>query len=1026
MPENRDTQSPSASRAGQTLTDARDTVSSHDTIHLAHIHNDEFSTRKRRPPHWAVDQLAEHELPSQTSILNTLINLLDMVDELSNAAIGDPTDTGAPPVLRTPPPRTPTPIQSSGVTSSHSSDVSPSQSGADAEPSSSVNNAKLGVPALQFLPQDASPVGKKSFHDSTQFASIQFPTISKKRRDVLIAMRGKTVLLSFEEFMKLCVPAPQDEPEPLQHYHAVDFSAVPNKIESEMYEPLMTALNQDWLFPHDVAVSTPHKADPNVQSKQKIDGGIYRRNDAPHDSTRWSSIELSIECKTEPTQLDPFEDNSSGPEPRSIRRQDVLGQIMCYSVLVFDNQHRTHHFTLLILGSMARIIRWDRSGLLVTHKFDYTEEPWRLLQFLWRFSRMTPAQRGHDPTAERIVPGSADYILMHARAEQLITAENGEVVGDHARILFKQSLFSKAPAQDPSQDPVVAEPAPLWRLRVPHSDGFREFLVGLPHTTAGSLAGRGTRTYVALDSADKSGPFVYLKDAWRVAHEGIEQEGTILAALNDNSGEGPVMAVPTLRCHGDVGDQVTLTQEIWKRLHPGVNPEQCPLKTHRHYRLVVNEVCLPMREFRSFSELVGLIGTCMKAHGQAYKRKGFLHRDISAGNVLILPKEEMIKGRFRRYRVGILADWELAKKVKEPEESDAPRQIDRTGTWQFASAMALDNPTKRIVVEDDMESFFHLILYFALRFLPHNCKNVGEYMEIYFDGHQQYDGIYIGGKEKLVSMQSGRLTTSRGTSLKFFVPGRPTPAVTPNTSSSNSKSPDEAGGAVSSGPSAAASDPPSNARGGSKPSSGGALPGSANVRSQQLGIVEKSGEPHPINNFLAAFLKRIRAHYTLHYGSQDKDATETPRNDPWEHAIPLIEDTIDSLLDMLHDSDSEPMSESHDTSGASPTRRSETTSVSPGPSITRPAVLEHSSHGQDQDVAALAAELGNHQTMIKLIAKHLPSWPAFVDRVPDQLPPNYRRGYDTTLGTTFGTKRTADTAQLNSQAPSSKRSRSAR
>ncbi|KAJ2965395.1 hypothetical protein NUW54_g14132 [Trametes sanguinea] len=275
----------------------------------------------------------------------------------------------------------------------------------------------LVTPFPPVQPNDASPLGKKSYHNSRQFASIQVPTIEQKRRDVRLSMAGRAVLLSFDEFMQEFVPAPAGETEPADRFKTADFSAIPHKVEFDMYEPMTAAFNQDWLLPHDVAVATPHKADGNVASMQKIDSGLYPRDDASHDSTRWLSIELSIECKTEPTQQDPLDDSGLAPEAWAGKRKEVLGQVMCYAVLVFNNQQRTHHFTLLLLGPMARIMRWDRSGLTATNKFDYTKKPEYLAQFLWRFGRMTPEQRGHDPTAQRILPGSDDYKLMHARAD---------------------------------------------------------------------------------------------------------------------------------------------------------------------------------------------------------------------------------------------------------------------------------------------------------------------------------------------------------------------------------------------------------------------------------------------------------------------------------------------------------------------------------------------------------------------------------------------------------------------------------
>ena len=65
------------------------------------------------------------------------------------------------------------------------------------------------------------------------------------------------------------------------------------------------------------------------------------------------------------------------------------------------------------------------------------------------------------------------------------------------------------------------------------------------------------------------------------------------------------------------------------------------------------------------------------AHGEAYTRKGLIHRDISAGNILIyyeLTRNE--DGILEEVVKPLLADWELAKRVNEPDEK--ARQPDRT------------------------------------------------------------------------------------------------------------------------------------------------------------------------------------------------------------------------------------------------------------------------------------------------------------------------------------------------------------
>ncbi|KAI0629058.1 hypothetical protein C8Q77DRAFT_332756 [Trametes polyzona] len=81
------------------------------------------------------------------------------------------------------------------------------------------------------------------------------------------------------------------------------------------------------------------------------------------------------------------------------------------------------------------------------------------------------------------------------------------------------------------------------------------------------------------------------------------------------------------------------------------------------------------------------------------------------------------------------------------------------GTWQFLSAHALRNSEKEIVVQDELESFFHVLVYMAIRFLPHNCTldNVGRLLFDYFDASEETSKGYSCGKQKWHSMTNGQI-----------------------------------------------------------------------------------------------------------------------------------------------------------------------------------------------------------------------------------------------------------------------------
>ena len=434
----------------------------------------------------------------------------------------------------------------------------------------------------------------------------------------------------------------------------------------------LTLVSKDMTF-----VSTP--AEENA-SAQKMDAALYPVRHLPKvgDAADWSRIELSFIFMRDPVRDDPFEDTfTDSHSPDHHRRTANLDHIFSSAKLVFDCQHRTHLFTIIIFGEMARIARWDRAGVLITEKFNYKARPHVLGRFLFCFSRLDPVARGHDPTAIRIEPGTKEYKLMNSRAVRPLL-RNGRAVQEDARTAF---------ARD------VARGRPRWKLTVNTEDRARCFLVGRPNFASPKLIGRGTRGYIAIDVEDEDGPFVYLKDTWRIDYGGVKQEGAILEKLN----AADVPSIPHLVCHGDVPQQATISKHIWfkqksgeegdgqhiveddpdpkdedknsntdetsnmavdeKALSSGHSTvsaaqptmsedgslsephtaewnsdtesavsseydatdggpdqlpdadeeERCPLKSHKHYRMVVKEVAKPLSTFKNGRELVMIL-----------------------------------------------------------------------------------------------------------------------------------------------------------------------------------------------------------------------------------------------------------------------------------------------------------------------------------------------------------------------------------------------------------------------------------
>ncbi|KAI0699192.1 hypothetical protein C8T65DRAFT_581489, partial [Cerioporus squamosus] len=320
---------------------------------------------------------------------------------------------------------------------------------------------------------------------------------------------------------------------------------------------------------------------------------------------------------------------------------------------------------------------------------------------LWGFSRLSDKEKGIDETAVLLLPTDDDYIAMTEAQDDKHNNDISEVEGTIVEgegpwtFRFVRELFKKS----------IPDNCPRYRLMVSSADGPQYFLVGNPVVITPMMYGRGTRCYVSYDKANNR--FVFLKDAWRPQHENVETEGQLLRQLQAAN----VRNVPTIVCDGEL-DQETET--------PLYVPSQGGnlVRTFRHYRLVVEEVCKELTEFRSGKQLISIIRDCVRAHADAANKADILHCDVSGGNILICPTVVLdpTDGKRRVVWRGMLTDWELSKPLPGKDEDESACQHVRPGTWQFTSAWILDNPEDAVRIADDLEAFFHVSLYMGLRY----------------------------------------------------------------------------------------------------------------------------------------------------------------------------------------------------------------------------------------------------------------------------------------------------------------------
>ncbi|OJT05472.1 hypothetical protein TRAPUB_3701 [Trametes pubescens] len=506
--------------------------------------------------------------------------------------------------------------------------------------------------------------------------------------------------------------------------------------ESTMHRIFAESVNASQLVPN-FMVATSRDEGANVS-------GLYPSANAPVTrGPRWDSLELSIHCFH--IGGDPLGDGFYTPCSK-----ENLEEVVNFAARVFARQHRTALYVVVLVGDLLRLARITRSTIVVTNPpVSYVNRPDLLADVFRRFAQLSRAQRGHDPTASLILPGDDMYAAMLAAAEDELDG-----AADYARRRFRDSL-------DPSW--------PWWRLEVhPSSQDkdkdestARRFLVGRPHFYQEGMADkRGARGYVALAVDEPGQPFVYIKDTWRWEQNYIDQEGARLARLNAQG----VRYVPTLVCHGDVPGQYVDIKVFLERVYGRQldTPERpMPTLVSRHYRVVVREVGRSLRDFSNGRELVSLFRDCVEAHYDAYVLAHLLHRDISPGNMLMVPVDSEYGIQYR----GMLMDWEMSESV----EPGTNRTIARRGTYAYLSVKAMDHPRETYVVADELEAFLHVLVKMGIRYLPHDCADPAALHAAYYDTEEAGTHGECSHLKRLC-IAEGVLQTPEGAAVTFLMP----------------------------------------------------------------------------------------------------------------------------------------------------------------------------------------------------------------------------------------------------------------
>ncbi|EED82228.1 predicted protein [Postia placenta Mad-698-R] len=161
------------------------------------------------------------------------------------------------------------------------------------------------------------------------------------------------------------------------------------------------------------------------------------------------------------------------------------------------------------------------------------------------------------------------------------------------------------------------------------------------------------------------------------------------------------------------------------------NSERPEQGERSHIRLVLRTVGRPLGTFRYSRQLVLALRDAILGHQLAYKA-GVLHRDVSAGNVMIV-EGQPFSGFIDDFDYSSLIDSSAdggSPLTDEELESLGSREAElreRTGTFAFLSEALLNISAKSVIhaVHHDLESFYWLLIWVVLRHTQHT-HNAGE------------------------------------------------------------------------------------------------------------------------------------------------------------------------------------------------------------------------------------------------------------------------------------------------------------
>jgi len=353
------------------------------------------------------------------------------------------------------------------------------------------------------------------------------------------------------------------------------------------------------------------------------------------------------------------------------------------SILLYSSPDRRFVLGLSIERRSTRLWRFDRGVILVSEAFDCDKKPGPLIRYLLHASFASPIQLGFDPTVTRAEQAETekwpDYIywvgdecfrtvsnpLSESRARLVISSavrvwvvkkcnEKGEIEPNAEENVLKDYwVYDDARSERAIQTDILERLADLDKadqdkgMPGTRCETMQELLLTIIADEAVIIAGR--------QSATASKPASALQVSFMESDD-PQSEDEIETSAPAAHAKSPAVSLSSQAKSG------SLRQETRSLPSSGTMQAPGPLKPLLHSvkfqrRTVVKEKCLPMYDL---SELVPALSVALDTCNalNLLRQAGYLHRDISGGNVMAWDSR---RGNGSPLWRGKLADLETCK-----------------------------------------------------------------------------------------------------------------------------------------------------------------------------------------------------------------------------------------------------------------------------------------------------------------------------------------------------------------------------